>query len=116
MEKYCCPFCQLPIRGTSAAARGFVFNVVVRKVVAQARQLKAGDVLVIVDSTIHPEDHSIHRCDDPEGARIVNWFRGRSTEVYSAINAAIREGLECGRMREHLAQPQYAGIPSAQAD
>lgn len=93
MGSYQCPFCQAAIPGTSAAARGFVFNVAVRQVVEGARVLRAGDVLVVVDSTAHPEDHSIHRCDDPGGHRIVGWFQHRAAEAYSAINSAIRRSL-----------------------
>lgn len=79
---------------TGPAARAFVFNVVVRQVVENAQQLRAGDVLVVVDSTVHPEDHAIHRCDDPRGTEVVNWFRHHATEAYSAINSAIRRSLE----------------------
>jgi hypothetical protein len=94
MSQFRCPFCQVPIRGAGPAARAFVFNVVTRKVALEAKQLRAGDVLVVVDSTVHPEDHAIHRCDDPRGTMVMNWFRNRATEVYSAINAAIRKDIE----------------------
>jgi len=94
MEHYRCPFCQKLLKMASPAAHGFVFNIVVRRVVPRAPRLQAADVLVVVDSDAHPEDHSIHRCDDPEGRQIVHWFRGRSTEVYSAINHAIRENFQ----------------------
>jgi len=90
MDKFECPFCHSPIPGVGPAARGFVFNIAVRQVVENAAQLRAGDVLVVVDSTVHPEDHSIHRCDDPKGKEVVKWFRHHATEAYSAINSAIR--------------------------
>ena len=93
MDSYVCPFCKAPIPGAGPAARGLVFNVAVRQVVAGAGSLRAGDVLVVVDSTIHPEDHIIHRCDDPQGRQVVNWFRHHATEAYSAINSAIRRSL-----------------------
>lgn len=94
MDQFRCPFCNLPIRGAGPAARAFVFNVVTRRVVPESDQLRAGDVLVVVDSTIHPEDHAIHRCDDPQGKMIYNWFRHRAMESYSAINSAIRKDIE----------------------
>lgn len=93
-EAFHCPFCHAAVPGAGPAARAFVFNVVVRQVVENAKQLRAGDVLVVVDSTIHPEDHAIHRCDDPQGVGVVNWFRHHATEAYSAINSAIRRSLD----------------------
>lgn len=93
MGTYQCPYCKAVIPGAGVAARGFVFNVAVRQVVEQALGLKAGDVLVVVDSTVHPEDHIIHRCDDPSGRQVVKWFRHHATEAYSAINSAIRRSL-----------------------
>lgn len=89
-----CPYCNAPIRGAGPAARSLVFNVAVREVVENAESLRAGDVLVVVDSTVHPEDHAIHRCDDPGGKQVVRWFRHHATEAYSAINSAIRRSLE----------------------
>ncbi|MGH9415009.1 MAG: hypothetical protein ACRD01_00110 [Terriglobales bacterium] len=88
-----CPYCHAPIQGVGAAARSLVFNVAVRQVVDDAPALRAGDVLVVVDSTVHPEDHAIHRCDDPTGEQVVRWFRHNATEAYSAINSAIRRSL-----------------------
>ncbi|HVA63390.1 MAG TPA: hypothetical protein VNF74_06680, partial [Terriglobales bacterium] len=82
------------IVGVGPAARAFVFNVAVRQVVENAAALRAGDVLVIVDSTVHPEDHAIHRCDDPQGKQVVKWFQHHATEAYSAINSAIRRSLD----------------------
>lgn len=94
MEKFLCPFCQQEIPGAGPAARWFVFNVVVRQAVENATGLRAGDVLVIVDSTVHPEDHAIHRCDDPRGRETAKWFQHHATEAYSAINSAIRRNLK----------------------
>lgn len=94
METYHCPYCQSVIAGAGPAARAFVFNVAVRQVVNDAKALRAGDVLVVVDSTIHPEDHAIHRCDDPHGAQVVKWFQHHATEAYSAINSAIRRSVD----------------------
>ncbi|MGH9482534.1 MAG: hypothetical protein ACRD1L_10645 [Terriglobales bacterium] len=94
MEAFHCPFCKSPIPGTGPAARAFVFNVAVRQVVDNAPGLRAGDVLVVVDSTVHPEDHAIHRCDDPRGEQVVKWFQHHATEAYSAINSAIRKSLD----------------------
>lgn len=93
MEKFHCPFCQSEIAGVGPAARSFVFNVAVRQAVDNATALRAGDVLVVVDSTVHPEDHSIHRCDDPRGRETAKWFSHHATEAYSAINSAIRRNL-----------------------
>lgn len=94
MNAYHCPFCNSAIAGVSLGARAFVFNVAVRQVVEDATALRAGDVLVIVDSTVHPEDHAIHRCDDPSGSEVVKWFEHHATEAYSAINSAIRRSLD----------------------
>ncbi|MGH9475224.1 MAG: hypothetical protein ACRD1C_02705 [Terriglobales bacterium] len=94
METFHCPFCKQSIPGVSPTARAFVFNVAVRQVVDNARALRAGDVLVVVDSTVHPEDHAIHRCDDPGGKEVVKWFRHHATEAYSAINFAIRSTID----------------------
>jgi len=94
MDAFHCPFCNAPIAGVGPVARAFVFNVAVRQVVENAAGLRAGDVLVIVDSTIHPEDHAIHRCDDPRGKQVVRWFQHHATEAYSAINSAIRRSLD----------------------
>lgn len=94
METFNCPYCQSAIIGVSPAARAFVFNVAVRQVVEDAPALRAGDVLVVVDSTIHPEDHAIHRCDDPQGTQVVKWFQHHATEAYSAINSAIRRSID----------------------
>lgn len=94
MATFQCPFCQSAIPGVGPAAHAFVFNVAVRQVVDEARTLRAGDVLVVVDSTVHPEDHSIHRCDDPGGRQVVTWFQHHATEAYSAINSAIRRSLD----------------------
>jgi len=94
MEPFQCPFCKTAIVGVGPAARAFVFNVAVRQVVENAAALRAGDVLVIVDSTVHPEDHAIHRCDDPQGKQVVKWFQHHATEAYSAINSAIRRSLD----------------------
>lgn len=96
MEGFHCPFCNATIAGAGPAARWLVFNVAVRKVVEKPAQLRAGDVLVVVDSTVHPEDHAIHRCDDPTGATVVRWFEHHATEAYSAINHAIRATLNNG--------------------
>ena len=96
MRVFSCPFCHQPIPGVGPSATAFVFNVAVRRVVPNATRLRAGDVLVVVDSTLHPEDHSIHRCDDPRGTMIVNWFRQHAMEAYSAINSAIRQSLVSG--------------------
>lgn len=93
MDTFHCPFCKAPIPGVGPAARAFVFNVAVRQVVEDATTLRAGDVLVVVASTAHPEDHSIHRCDDPTGRQVVKWFQHHATEAYSAINSAIRRSL-----------------------
>lgn len=93
METFQCPYCNSAIPGVGPAARAFVFNVAVRQVVENAPALRAGDVLVIVDSTVHPEDHAIHRCDDPQGRQVVKWFQHHATEAYSAINSAIRKSL-----------------------
>ncbi|MGH9413203.1 MAG: hypothetical protein ACRD0Y_05625 [Terriglobales bacterium] len=97
METYHCPFCKKPVDGVAATARAFVFNVAVRQVVDDAQSLRAGDVLVVVDSTIHPEDHAIHRCDDPSGKEVVKWFQHHATEAYSAINSAIRQNIDAHR-------------------
>ena len=94
MESFHCPFCKTAIAGVGPAARAIVFNVATRQVVEKATGLRAGDVLVIVDSTIHPEDHAIHRCDDPRGRQVVKWFQHHATEAYSAINSAIRRSLD----------------------
>ncbi|HET9783379.1 MAG TPA: hypothetical protein VFP94_00340 [Terriglobales bacterium] len=94
METFNCPYCQSIITGVSPAAHAFVFNVAVRQVVEDAKALRAGDVLVVVDSTIHPEDHAIHRCDDPQGVQVVKWFQHHATEAYSAINSAIRRSID----------------------
>lgn len=94
MATFQCPFCEAAIPGVGSAARAFVFNVAVRQVVGGARALRAGDVLVVVDSTVHPEDHSIHRCDDPGGRQVVTWFQHHASEAYSAINSAIRHSLD----------------------
>lgn len=94
MDAYHCPFCQQVIKGVGPAARSLVFNVAVRQVVDNAKELRAGDVLVVVDSTVHPEDHAIHRCDDPKGTEVVKWFEHHATEAYSAINSAIRQSLD----------------------
>jgi hypothetical protein len=94
MEAFHCPFCGVAIPGAGPAARAFVFNVAVRQVVGHAANLRAGDVLVVVDSTVHPEDHAIHRCDDPKGRQVVKWFEHHATEAYSAINSAIRRSLD----------------------
>lgn len=100
MRFFSCPFCHQPISSASPTARAFVFNVAVRRVVPDATRLRAGDVLVVVDSTLHPEDHSIHRCDDPRGTVIVDWFRQHAMDAYAAINSAIRQSLagETGRL------------------
>jgi hypothetical protein len=94
MEAFQCPYCGSAIPGTGPAARAFVFNVAVRQVVENAPTLRAGDVLVVVDSTVHPEDHAIHRCDDPRGKQVVKWFQHHATEAYCAINSAIRHSLD----------------------
>lgn len=94
MQAFHCPYCGFAIPGTGPAARAFVFNVAVRQVVENAATLRAGDVLVVVDSTVHPEDHAIHRCDDPKGKQVVKWFQHHATEAYSAINSAIRRSLD----------------------
>jgi len=94
MDAYHCPFCHQEIKGVGPAARSLVFNVAVRQVVENPTALRAGDVLVVVDSTVHPEDHAIHRCDDPDGTEVVKWFEHHATEAYSAINSAIRRSLD----------------------
>ncbi|MGH9467029.1 MAG: hypothetical protein ACRD1Y_06710 [Terriglobales bacterium] len=97
MDHFRCPYCHDPVVGVGPNARAFVFNVAVRQVVDNAEALRAGDVLVVVDSTIHPEDHAIHRCDDPGGKLVVKWFEHHATEAYSAINFAIRQSIEAHR-------------------
>lgn len=85
-----CPYCHNEVRGLASAAHWFVFNVASRQVLDHPPALRAGDLVIFFDSFAQPEDHVVHRCDDPNGTRIASWLGHRASDTYQAINAAIR--------------------------